>query len=186
MIGEAVEFPFQDEDWFRKGLGGYILALASMLVVPAPLLLGYMIRVMREEQMPGFNNLVKMFADGLKAVAILLAYMLPGMAIMASFDSGLALIGLPVFLIGFYIVESGFYELANNGFRSAFTSKVLKNAFTLNYLIGAIAAVIVPTAIFIAWIFSLILILPVLLYPAAVFYADVARYRIMKEAIEAE
>lgn len=185
MIEEALKFPFKEQDWFRKGVGGYILALASLLVIPAPLLLGYMVRVMREDSMPGFKNLVQMFIDGLKAFAIVVLYLTPGIAVMAAFDSAIAILGLPIFLIGFYSVESGFYELANNGFKSAFSKQVLKNAFTFNYLLGQLAAIFVPLTVIIIWVFSLIFILPILLYPAMLFYTDVFRYRIMKEAIEA-
>ena len=185
MIEEALRFPFKEEGWFRKGVGGYLLAVASLLVIPAPLLLGYMVRVMKEDQMPGFKNLVQMFIDGLKALAIAISYLVPGIAVIAAFDSAAAILGLPLFLIGFYTVESGFYELANNGFKSAFSKQVLKNAFTFNYLIGQFAAILVPLTIMIIWAFSVLLILPILFYPAMLFYTDVFRYRIMKEAIEA-
>jgi len=68
MIEEALRFPFKQQDWFRKGVGGYLLAVASLLVIPAPLLLGYMVRVMKEDQMPGFKNLVQMFRQALLPV----------------------------------------------------------------------------------------------------------------------
>jgi hypothetical protein len=184
MIGEALRFPFKGQDWIRKMLGGYILVLASFLIVPSPLFLGYILRVMREETMPGFDNLVQMYVDGLKALAVVILYMTPGILLLAAFEGALALIGFLFLIIGWWGFESGLYYLANEGFREAFTTKALKTVFTLDYFIGILASIIIPFGIAFVYVLSLLTILPILLFPAVQFYQAVIRYRIMKNAIE--
>lgn len=185
-IREALKFPFGQDDWLGKAVIGSVLALGSFLVIPAPLLTGYLLRVFRSDSMPEFNNYVDMYIEGLKAFLVITLYMIPGFAIMAAFDGALLILGGLVFLILYYALESGLYHLANNGLREAFSLKVLKDAFSLNYLLGVIISAVVAIALFIVWGFSTLLIIPVLLYPTVNFYQGVFRFRIMKEAIEAD
>jgi hypothetical protein len=185
-VREALKFPFEQDDWLRKAVIGSILALASLFIIPAPFLIGYLLRVFRSDSMPEFNNYPDMYKEGLKAFLVVALYMIPGFAIMAAFDGALLLVGGLVFLILYYALESGLYHLANNGLREAFSLKVLKDAFSLNYLLGALISALVAIAVFIVWGFSTLLILPVLLYPTVNFYQGVFRFRIMKEAIEAD
>lgn len=185
-IRDALSFPFEEDKWVGKAVIGSILALGSFLLIPAPLLIGYMMRVYRQDSMPEFNNYLDMYVEGLKAMLVVVLYIIPGFGIMAAFESNLAILGGLVFLVLYYSLESGLYQLANNGLRKAFTLQVLKDAFTLNYLLGAIVSVIVNIALFMAWGLSSILIIPVLLFPTVNFYQSVLRYRIIKEAIEAE
>ena len=185
-IREALKFPFEEDDWLRKAVIGSVLALASLLVIPAPLLTGYLLRVFRSDSMPEFSNYLDMYIDGLKAFLVIALYMIPGFAIMAVFDGALLIAGGLVFLILYYALDSGLYHLANNGLRKAFSPRVLKDAFSLNYLLGVIISAVVSISVFILWGFSTLLIIPVLLYPTVNFYQGVFRFRIMKEAIEAD
>lgn len=184
MIPQALRFPFEDQDWIRKMIGGYVLVLASLAILPAPLLFGYILRVMSEESMPGFDNLVQMYIDGLKAFAVVMLYMIPGILIMAAFKGNLALVGLPVFVVGWWGFESGMYYLANEGLREAFSAQALKTVFSIDYFIGMLASILVPLGITILYAMSLLTVLPVLMFPAVQFYQTVVRYRIIKEAIE--
>jgi hypothetical protein len=185
-IREALKFPFEQDEWVGKAVIGSVLALGSLLVIPAPLLTGYLLRVFRSDSMPEFDNYLDMYIEGLKAFLVIGLYMMPGFAIMLAFDGFLLIVGALTFLIFYYAMESGLYHLANNGLRNAFSLAVLKDTFTLNYLSGVLIAALVNTALFIAWGFSTILILPVLLFPTVNFYQGVFRFRIMKEAIEAK
>jgi hypothetical protein len=170
----------------RKAAIGSVLALGSLLIIPAPLLTGYLLRVFRSDSMPEFGNYLDMYIEGLKAFFVIALYMIPGFAIMVAFEGALLLVGGLVFLILYYALESGLYHLANDGLREAFSLKVLKDAFSLNYLLGVIISAVVAITVFIVWGFSTLLILPVLLYPTVNFYQGVFRFRIMKEAIEAD
>lgn len=185
-LKQALNFPFEGDDWVEKTVIGSILALASLLIVPAPLLLGYLMRVMREETMPGFDNLLDMYIEGLKALLVATLYMIPSFALMFAFEGALAILGFGVFFVLYYALESGLYQLANNGLRQAFSVQVLRDAFTLRYFVGLIVSGVVSLALLMAWSFSLLLIVPILLFPTVLFYQNVFRYRIMKEAIEAE
>jgi|GEM_PF-1405578 len=185
-IRDALKFPFEKDDWVRKAVIGSILTLGSLLVIPAPLLTGYLLRVFRSDSMPEFNNYLDMYIEGLKAFLVIGLYIVPGFAIMAAFDGAMLLVGGLVFFILYYAIESGLYHLANNGLREAFSLSVLKDAFTLNYLLGVIVSAVVSMTLFILWGFSTLLILPVLLFPTLNFYQGVYRFRIMKEAIEAD
>lgn len=183
-IREALKFPFEQDDWLKKAVIGSVLALASLLVIPAPLLLGYLMRVFRSDSMPEFSNYLDMYIEGLKAFLVIVLYMIPGFAIMAAFEGALLIAGGLVFLILYYALDSGLYHLANNGLRDSLSPRVLKDAFSLNYLLGVIISAVVSISVFIVWGFSTLLILPVLLYPTVNFYQGVFRFRIMKEAIE--
>ena len=184
IIVEALKLPFREEDWIGTMFAGSLLALASLLVLPAPLFLGYVLRVMSQDDMPGFDNLVQMYIDGLKAFGVVTLYFLPGFIFIAAFDGILALTGFVLLVIGWWGMESGLYHLANGGFRQAFTVEALRTAFTLNYLIGIVASIVVPFAITMAYSVSLLLLVTVLLFPTALFYETVVRYRIMRNAIE--
>ena len=185
-IKDALKFPFEQDDWVRKAAIGSILTLGSLLIIPAPLLIGYLLRVFRTNSMPEFDNYLDMYKEGLKAFLVIALYMIPGFAIMAAFDGVLLLVGGLVFLVLYYALESGLYQLANNGLRQAFSLKVLRDAFSLNYLLGVIISAVVSTVVFIIWGFSTLLLIPVLLFPTVKFYQGVFRFRIMKEAIEAD
>ena len=185
-IKQALKIPFEQDDWVRKAVIGSVLTLGSLLVIPAPLLTGYLLRVFRSDSMPEFNNYLDMYVEGLKAFLVIALYLVPGFAIMAAFEGVLLLLGGFVFLVLYYALESGLYHLANNGLRKAFSVDVLEDALTLNYLLGVIVSAVVSMTLFILWGFSTLLILPVLLFPTLNFYQGVYRFRIMKEAIEAD
>ena len=184
MLEEALNFPFKEQDWPRKIIIGSLLALASFLVLPAPLLIGYTMRVMRQESMPAFNNLIDMYLDGLKAVTIILAYLLPGYLLLSLAEGVFVIPTLLILLVGWWSFESGLYHFANYGFRQAFSFEALKAAFTLNYFVGIVLSIMVPSIIFIVYILSLVLVVPLILFPAVYFYQLILRWRIMKNAIE--
>ena len=185
-IKGALKFPFEQDNWLKKAVIGSILTLASLLVIPAPLLTGYLLRVFRSDSLPEFGNYLEMYKEGLKAFLVIALYMIPGIAIMTAFEGALIIVGGLVFLTLYYALDSGLYHLANNGLRKAFSPRVLKDAFSLNYLLGVIISAVVSISVFILWGFSTLLIIPVLLYPTVNFYQGVFRFRIMKEAIEAD
>jgi hypothetical protein len=185
-IREALKFPFEQDDWLRKAAIGSVLALASFLIIPAPLLLGYLMRVFRSESIPEFGNYLDMYIEGLKALFVIALYVIPGFGIMAAFDGLLLVVGALVFFLSVYTLDSGIYHLANDGLKKAFSLQALKDAFTLNYFLGLVVSTVVANVVFIVWGLSTLFIIPVLLFPTVNFYQIVFRYRIMKEAIEAD
>lgn len=75
-------FMFKDERWITKLLIGSLFALLSMVFIGMPFLNGYLIRIVRhrldhKEGLPDWDNLGKLFTDGLKVWVLNLAYVLP-------------------------------------------------------------------------------------------------------------
>jgi hypothetical protein len=187
MIAEALKYPFKEDDWPRKMLFGSLLILSTILIVPMFTFMGYLLRVMREDSMPEFDELLDMTIDGAKASVLFLVYVMIPMSVVFTFETGMvANVALGALLLSVYLIYSIFYELSNDGWRSAFSLQVLKNAFSLRYLVAWLGGLVVSTLLSIIWAISLILILPILLYPTLYFYNYVFMFRIMTEAIESQ
>ncbi len=82
-IAKAFTFVTEDEDWVTKiGLGA-LVALASIFIIPIPLLMGYQVAVTRnvmngeERPLPKWDDLGKLFSDGLALIIAQLVYTLP-------------------------------------------------------------------------------------------------------------
>ncbi|MFB6251425.1 MAG: DUF4013 domain-containing protein [Halobellus sp.] len=80
MIQQSLQYLRNDEDsWVTTVLIGGILTLLSPLVIPAILVLGYLVRVVREtmhgnERPPAFDEWGDLFSDGLRAFIIVFVY----------------------------------------------------------------------------------------------------------------
>lgn len=77
----ALRYPMEHDDWVKTILVGGVLLLFSFLLVPLLPVYGYLVRVMRrrlddDPTPPTFDDWEDLFVDGLRAVAILIAYML--------------------------------------------------------------------------------------------------------------
>jgi hypothetical protein len=80
-IEQSVTYPADGDDWVRTILIGGVLSLLSFLVIPAILVSGYIIHVVRarfEDQPtpPQFDNWGDLLTDGLKAWIIGIVYLL--------------------------------------------------------------------------------------------------------------
>lgn len=82
-IAQAFRYVFDDKQWPTKIIIGAVLAFFSFLLIPIPLLIGWLIGITRnvldgfDEPMPAWENWGKLFADGLKVLVAQLAYTLP-------------------------------------------------------------------------------------------------------------
>ena len=61
MLGDALSFPRNDDDWLETVLIGGVLSILGVLVVPAILVNGYLLRVLEaavadEETPPRFED----------------------------------------------------------------------------------------------------------------------------------
>lgn len=75
MLGDALSFPRSSDDWIQTLLIGAVLIPLSLLVLPAFILQGYMVRVMQaaargSETAPSFTDWGSLFVDGLKLAVI--------------------------------------------------------------------------------------------------------------------
>ncbi|GAB6861836.1 DUF4013 domain-containing protein [Haloplanus litoreus] len=78
-LERLVRYPANDDDWVRTLLVGGLLTALSVLIVPAFLLYGYLLRVLREgmvegEEPPGFDDWGVLLRDGVVAFLIVLVY----------------------------------------------------------------------------------------------------------------
>ncbi len=79
----TLRFFFEDPDWVKKALVGGLFCLLAFFLVGSFFLAGYMLRtiqrVARSEQrpLPEWDDLGGLFGDGLRAVGVYLAHVLP-------------------------------------------------------------------------------------------------------------
>jgi len=79
MLFEALAFPRAGDDWLETLLVGGVLSLLGVLVVPAIVVNGYLVRVLRagvegDETLPRFTDWVDLFVDGLLVLLVELVY----------------------------------------------------------------------------------------------------------------
>lgn len=82
-IALAFSYAFKDEEWLKKlGIGALIM-LSAFLIIPLPILYGYMIAIIRnvangeKRPLPDWDDVGKMFTEGWILVAVILVYSLP-------------------------------------------------------------------------------------------------------------
>lgn len=82
-ISKAFSYVFEDEQWVGKIGIGALISMASILIIPAPLLTGWTVGVTRnvldgaEQPMPAWEDLGTLFRDGLSIFAASIVYTLP-------------------------------------------------------------------------------------------------------------
>lgn len=208
MIIEALKYSTKAENPLREYGIAVLLSLGFFLIFPLIILLGYFVKVIRdgtrgEEEIPRFDNFLKLFVDGLKLMGILIGYFSFLVISSLGFTSIgqnlgiqtlMAVISSILVLLVLYILPSAVANFARNdrAMASLKLREVFENAFTLRYLRGMISIPIAIIAITVAQIILFLLItitiigIPLLLviYPAAAFYEGLATYRIVGKMCE--
>jgi hypothetical protein len=88
-FGRSFTFVTEDPDWVKKILIGGAFALASVLLVGVPFVLGYFSRTLRNvvegapRPMPEWDDLGGLFNEGLRLTAVYLLYTLGILAVLA-------------------------------------------------------------------------------------------------------
>lgn len=96
MLTDAFDYLRDTEDWIRTVVIGGLLGLFGFLLVPAFLVLGYLMRVLRatmrgDGDPPVFDDWGDLVVDGLKAFVVTLVYgFVPGVVLAAAFAFGFA------------------------------------------------------------------------------------------------
>jgi hypothetical protein len=95
MLGDAISFPRQSDDWLTTLLIGALLSIFSFLIVPGLILQGYLLRVARAgandaEEPPSFGDWVELLIDGIKAFVVAFVYGILPAAIFVTATSVLA------------------------------------------------------------------------------------------------
>jgi len=79
MLSDAFDFPRSGDDWLPTILIGTVLSMLSVLVLPAFVLQGYLVRVLRdaaadEPAAPSFTRWGELLVDGLKLLVVNVLY----------------------------------------------------------------------------------------------------------------
>jgi hypothetical protein len=87
-IEALVTYPMESDDWIVTVVIGTVLTLLSFLVLPAFLLYGYFLRVLRAgmtdaAEPPVFDDWGSLFVEGLVATVILFVYQLAPLVVLA-------------------------------------------------------------------------------------------------------
>lgn len=105
MLSEAVNYPRQSDHILKTVLIGGVLSLFSVLVIPALVLGGYMIRVLQytttgDDELPQFSDWGRLALDGLKGLGIAIAYLVIPIAM---FTLSIAVLSGPLQMIGIVV-----------------------------------------------------------------------------------
>lgn len=141
MISESINYLRESDDWVRTFLIGGVLSLLSVLVLPAFVLVGYSLRVVRAvvagEPAPRFDDWGALLVEGFKGFVVGFAYfLLPTVVFGFAFasviggalsgsDVGIAsaiagaflfvLLGVVLTLLISYVAPVGFVRFAQSG-----------------------------------------------------------------------
>ena len=88
MLSEAINYPRESDHVLRTVLIGGVLSLLSILIIPALILGGYGIKVLRRtttgnDELPQFEDWGTLALDGLKGLGIAIGYLLAPMVLFA-------------------------------------------------------------------------------------------------------
>ncbi|MFB6171896.1 MAG: DUF4013 domain-containing protein [Haloarculaceae archaeon] len=89
MLEDALRYPYGDGAGAGALLVGVLLTLLGFLLLPLVLVAGYTLRVARAgvagEAMPAWDDWAALFVDGLRAIAVAVAYLLvPGVLVVGT------------------------------------------------------------------------------------------------------
>jgi len=102
MIGDAISFPRQNDEWLTTLLIGALLSIFSFLIIPGLILQGFLLRVARAgandaAEPPTFGDWIELLVDGVKAFVVAFVYgIVPAMLFVAAMS---VLVGGTVFSI---------------------------------------------------------------------------------------
>lgn len=173
MLGDALAFPRQNDDWVRNVLIGGVLVLLSFLLVPVFLVYGYLARVLRassrgDPTAPDFDEWGDLFVEGVTLVVVSLVYLVVPLvltvlfaavvgALTLDFESVggggpagilglLAVLVIPVvWLLGVYLLPAAMTNVARErSFGAAFDVDALGAAAgSGDYFVAVLLAVVV-------------------------------------------
>lgn len=210
MLGEAINYPMNRDDWIKQVVIGWVLLILSFLIIPWFIVEGYLIDVLRQseagdDQPPAFEDWGSLLVDGLKAFVISFVYLLipsivffvtVGGSLMAMLAGGGAAAGLAglfgglaitfvLYLVFGYFLLVGLANFAkNDSLGSAFDfGTVIDVGLSGDYLIGwLMAVVLIFVANIIVGVLNIIPILGLIIGLVVSFYASVAAFNIVGRA----
>ena len=203
MLADGLSYPVEGENAVGRLLIGGVLGLASVLVLPVFLLLGYLVRVLAAsargvEEPPAFEAWGELFVSGLKATVVVLAYGLVPFVLLAvsatvlaggvaagdgavtGLVGGLGALGVLVSLLAtallYYLVPAALTSMAVQGsFGDAFDAGTLKSLLlSVDYLVAWVVPFVVAVAVNVVVAVLAVTVVGLLVVPFVQFYAQVA------------
>lgn len=210
MLEDGLSYPIRG-DWIGRIVIGGLLGLLSVLVVPAFLLVGYLVRVLEktvggDEIPPEFTDWGDLLVKGLIGTIITVAYtVLPVLAYalvvaVVGGTSGaiggdvgalvgvvgllLALAFVPVLFLVYYAVPAALSAYAARGeLGAAFDPDLLKPALlSTEYLVAVLMPIVVAVVTWVATAVLAVTLVGLLLVPFVQFYGQVAVFRMFGSA----
>lgn len=169
-IEDVLRYPTRDDEWVRTVLVGGALTLFGFLIIPAVLVAGYALEVIRRQaagdgEPPVFEDWGRLLVDGLKAVVVWLVYSLVAgvvgavvfggsIAAMATgSDAGMALglLGFGVGSLVFLLVALALFYLAPASLANLAVTGRLGAAFD----VGTVRALVTSREYAVPWLWGL-------------------------------
>jgi len=213
MLEDGFSYPLRD-DWIGRIVIGGVLGFLSVLVVPAFLIVGYLVRVLEktiggDEVPPEFTDWGDLLIKGLIGTVIAVAYtvipviaygvliaVVGGTSGAVGGDAGalvgavgvlLALAFVPVLFLVYYAVPAALSAYAARGeLGAAFDPDLLKPALlSTEYLVAVLMPIVVAVVTWIATAVLAVTVVGLLLVPFVQFYGQVAVFRMFGTAFAA-
>jgi len=213
MLEDGLSYPIRG-DWVGRIVIGGVLGFLSVLVVPAFLIVGYLVRVLEktiggDEVPPEFTDWGDLLTKGVIGTIIAIAYtVIPviGYAVVVGVVAGTggaiggdvgALVGvvgvlltlafIPVLFLVYYAVPAALSAYAARGeLGAAFDADLLKPAlFSTEYLVAVLMPIVVAVVVWIATAVLAVTVVGLLLVPFVQFYGQVAVFRMFGSAFAA-
>lgn len=213
MLEDGLSYPVRG-DWIGRIVIGGVLGFLSVLVVPAFLIVGYLVRVLEktiggDEVPPEFTDWGDLLMTGVIGTIITIAYtVIPavvyGVVVTVVFGTGgaiggdvgalvgvvgvlLALAFVPVLFLVYYAVPAALSAYAARGeLGAAFDLDLLKPAlFSTEYLVAVLSPIVVAVVVWIATAVLAVTVVGLVLVPFVQFYGQVAVFRMFGSAFAA-
>jgi len=210
MLEDGLSYPIRG-DWIGRIIIGGVLGFLSLLVVPAFVIVGYLVRVLErtvagDEVPPEFDEWGDLLIKGVVGTVIIIAYttvplIAYGLLVTVVFGAGVgiggdagALIGvvglllalafIPVLFLIYYAVPAALAAYAARGeIGAAFDVALLKpTLLSTEYLVAVLMPIVVAV---ITWVVSGVLaatFIGIVLVPFVQFYGQVAVFRMFGTA----
>lgn len=141
-IGKAFSFVFDDPQWLTKVLGGGLVLLSSIFIIPIPLLVGYLVELRanivnrKSPLLPTWSNLGSKYSKGLVLLLGLILYSLVGIILKKT--------GVPIFskmfariynlVMTFYLPVMTVFYAKEPKFESMFKIREIFEFVTKNFI----------------------------------------------------
>lgn len=171
MLGDAISYPRESDDWVKTILIGGILSLLGFLIVPLFLVTGYLVRVLGsaaadEPEPPVFEDWGGLLVDGLKALVVGLVYVGIPLAILfaGTFALGIggavaggdAGAGLGILGLLFALVMVVITAVAGYAVPAALTNFAYNDDFGAAFQFGDVVDTVTTGDYFVAWLLALV------------------------------